>query len=782
VSRVSRDPGDSEGHQGNGSALGLQALWALVVPMNATGDTDNRPPTPVWATVKNQKGRFINISPSSYETYRACKRKWWYNKVQGLETPDTASTLLGTATHAVLDGYLEDRDGFVWDPKVQAHSIAQAGLHLLPPREVDVEGWVQDRCGPLPFLGRVDMSADVLPWRAGDERPHPGATMANLEGWLPWVGDHKTRGDLSWSKTAEELARDPQMLAYAYVLFRERWPEWRGAVALSHHNYRTKGIPVATRVDAIATWAQVEAAWRGFVAAAEDMARLALVSDHARIPPSTGACGQYGGCPFKSRCPASPENQQKNARSRAMTGAPVKKPGTPPTKKATPAAATATTEAPASTPTTSAESAAKKAAFKAKHGIGASTPNAPEAPKPGPGRKPVAPAKGQIVPSDAPTEPKGDAVKVAEQIRTATGITGFPFPWKSFKATMERNKISMDRAEEVLRAADLVLADDGDLVERAAPAAAPPKKATPAPAAAPPKKATTTKDPNAAKQTEAVAAIGEKLEAEGTISVAQAVEIAGTYFQRWHASRWEKIVTEATEGQSWEVQGDDVVAFGTEEEVPAEEEEEEVPAEEEEEETVEWTPEALWEALGALGYTTQQIERMTEETATHLASEGITNEGISIRKDGSFQLVTKSSPGEVEDPDEVTAPPVGDQVDTAEARAAGGASLTGGPGVFLGCLPDGLPIRNMAHVLAPYERAAAEAGAGQGPIPYVYALPFRDGSKAVASLLTADLYRNGWGKVLGAPMVFLDARHPAYDEVAHVLGSIPGAMIVRPIR
>ena len=242
-------------------------------------------------TVKSAvTGKGIRISPSAAKTFWRCKRKWWYQKVFGLPTPTSKAMELGTAVHAELEAYLAHGT----EPsRARAGRIASRGIDLLPdPKEVEERGGtvelrVSGKCGPLPYLGFVD----YLEWPEG-EHPH--------------VWDHKTTSDYKWSKTAEELGKDPQMLFYAYAVF-HGLPHQPSHVKMTHVYYLTKGQG-SRRVDAIydgATdipWGVAQKTWDRYVQTAETMADLASVEDQNKVPFNILACGDFGGCPFSERC------------------------------------------------------------------------------------------------------------------------------------------------------------------------------------------------------------------------------------------------------------------------------------------------------------------------------------------------------------------------------------------------------------------------------------------------------------------------------------------------
>jgi CRISPR/Cas system-associated exonuclease Cas4 (RecB family) len=105
---------------------------------------------------------FKSVSASQIATYRDCARKWWYQSILGLQTPQNASAALGEAVHAQLEKYLND--GTPPDAEKPAGRIASAGLKFLPPpgtvfTEVSMHGTNRDKKeageGEVPLPGAM---------------------------------------------------------------------------------------------------------------------------------------------------------------------------------------------------------------------------------------------------------------------------------------------------------------------------------------------------------------------------------------------------------------------------------------------------------------------------------------------------------------------------------------------------------------------------------------------------------------------------------------------------
>jgi hypothetical protein len=274
----------------------------LTIPagITLTSDGDLVLPAPV--------SKMPNLSATAMTNFRSCKRLWWFQKVAKIgEVAVGRALVTGIAVHDMLEIYL--KGGHIPDPHGgNFEAIAYAGLHLLPdPNTVGVEDWVTGMSsGPLPFKGKVDMY-DLT-----------GNNVKNA-GWdgLMWIGDHKTSSDPNkWGKTPEELAKNPQLLAYAYGLIqgavnRGEISKVPDAVAVSHVYYKTRGRPEGKRVDAVATWSDAVANWDSCGRVAHQMHALVPATSAKSIAPNRASCGNWGGCPMAGICFSSPRIQKQ---------------------------------------------------------------------------------------------------------------------------------------------------------------------------------------------------------------------------------------------------------------------------------------------------------------------------------------------------------------------------------------------------------------------------------------------------------------------------------------
>ena len=259
--------------------------------------------------ILNALGRELRISASSTETYLDCKRKWAYGYYWRVARVTSPAAEVGNKVHDVLETYL-DLGEKPEDPNNRYWRIAEPGLQFLPEVRTDapnpgdngvvgnweVEEWVKCQCGPLPFVGKVD--------------------LYNLEDFDNiQIDDHKTTGDHSWrwAKTPRQLAELIQPHAYAWSLVEVHRLNHPESVDFRHIYYATKGPPKAMEVRAPGVpWENVEKTWRKLEIISTQMAELALsITEPEEVEATTSSCKKYGGCPYADRCAASPLNRSK---------------------------------------------------------------------------------------------------------------------------------------------------------------------------------------------------------------------------------------------------------------------------------------------------------------------------------------------------------------------------------------------------------------------------------------------------------------------------------------
>ena len=229
---------------------------------------------------------FIKWSASQVDTYQTCNRKWWFNKILGLEVPQHPSAAIGSAVHAELEAYLEEKA-----PADSLGPIARTALPFAPkPGSVYVEEAIESlglTAAGLPALGYID--------------------VLDLKSDPPQVLDWKTTSNFRYAKSEEDLLRNVQMSVYAKATLamfdKLDLPEPK-AVRVTHVAMLTKTPHEARRASALMSLATIHENWRHVEATVADMKATALLDTPDKVTPSESACHAYGGCPFRDRCNA----------------------------------------------------------------------------------------------------------------------------------------------------------------------------------------------------------------------------------------------------------------------------------------------------------------------------------------------------------------------------------------------------------------------------------------------------------------------------------------------
>jgi hypothetical protein len=229
---------------------------------------------------------FVRWSASQVDTFQGCNRKWWFNKIMGLEIPQHPSAAIGSAVHAELEGYLTGEHGID-----KLGPIALTALPFAPrPETVYVERSIEDlklEAHGLPALGYID--------------------VLNLKDDPPEVLDWKTTGSLQWAKTADDLLRNVQMTVYAkatHAMFDSLGLAPPDAVRVTHVVMLTKAPHEARRTTALMDRATLAKNWAYVEKTVGEMKDAALLATPDKVTPTKSMCSAFGGCPFRSRCQA----------------------------------------------------------------------------------------------------------------------------------------------------------------------------------------------------------------------------------------------------------------------------------------------------------------------------------------------------------------------------------------------------------------------------------------------------------------------------------------------
>lgn len=253
-----------------------------------------------------------NLSHSAKEAYDLCPRKWWYASVLRTQVARSAAAVTGQQVHAELEH--RGKTGEWREPDLSKGRpipllIAQAAAADLP--DFEGEGWeIEGRVELPPTEGRALKTKGFIDiWRYDE-------ATKTLHVW-----DYKTTGSetFRWSKTAEELAENPQLCAYAKMLVELGKCPLPEAVSFRHINICTQ--PYAYRkVDGDyipkfrtmsvqsppVRWEVVEMRWREMQDTGRQMKGWLdkAPASPDEIPADTTGCSAFGGCPFQDQCSA----------------------------------------------------------------------------------------------------------------------------------------------------------------------------------------------------------------------------------------------------------------------------------------------------------------------------------------------------------------------------------------------------------------------------------------------------------------------------------------------
>lgn len=230
-------------------------------------------------------GVLQHVSPSQVTTYERCARKWYFEKVNHLRQPPTAAQARGENLHAQLQTYYETGA----QPEHEGLNLVLADARMPPRTEGVLVEHPRDyklnlTSSGVPMIGRIDL-LDIRP---------------GLGEHAPRVVDLKTTSSFRYLKSAEELARNVQLVVYAKYV--QTFHVHEGAITLAHANVLSRGTGVKFVTTEPLTRSHVD----GMYGAIEDTTKRMLVSARAStfedVAPNWNACTDFGGCPFLDRC------------------------------------------------------------------------------------------------------------------------------------------------------------------------------------------------------------------------------------------------------------------------------------------------------------------------------------------------------------------------------------------------------------------------------------------------------------------------------------------------
>lgn len=252
---------------------------------------------PTNVTVGKASTNKWKVSPTQVKAWMECPRKWGYRYIDGIETPQTKSAALGSATHSVLERYFAkgtDPDTSTREGKLAAAALQDGGF----PGPATLDASRDERMeGDLLVEAELNFEWDGVHYRGFMDLGWWGADDH------PTVSDHKTSSDpAKYGLTADQLLTDAQGLIYG-VFGMAYWSS--DACGLQWTYIKTKGraqvIPVRNllkRTEAHKNFADIVAPVGAAIYDA-----LKNVDEAKNLAANPSACGMYGGCPHAEYCP-----------------------------------------------------------------------------------------------------------------------------------------------------------------------------------------------------------------------------------------------------------------------------------------------------------------------------------------------------------------------------------------------------------------------------------------------------------------------------------------------
>ena len=245
--------------------------------------------TPVY-----KKHKVRNWSASQYDSFKDCKRKWFFKSILKVEAPQNASALRGENIHKALED-TENTNGSSdpgeWLTYVEAVKQAEykgENLIIFPKEEIGVEMHFS-----LPthtghkWQGKIDhVRLDRRPLR---------------------ITDWKTSSTLNYAKTPADLISDIQINCYAENMYQKGYPDDQmievGNVLIEVRSPPPKKVlprvlPLYVELDRN----HVRRVWESTKPQLDDMLVTSEIDDFQNVEPNTQSCNKYGGCPYRAQC------------------------------------------------------------------------------------------------------------------------------------------------------------------------------------------------------------------------------------------------------------------------------------------------------------------------------------------------------------------------------------------------------------------------------------------------------------------------------------------------
>lgn len=239
--------------------------------------------------------RIRYISASQIQNHQLCKRRWYFDKILGVERKSSPAMLEGTRIHRDIEKFLCGQSAELKTP--EARHLLEKNLIPLPWEKPGWEFFVEWEINGVQILG-YDLVGFVDLIAVG-----PRGEIALI--------DWKTRSKVSFEKAPsdEEIAFDLQLNLYAYAIF--ELLESVESVEICHVNVlrANRGGPISKVCRATVQRAEVYGMINGPVSdEIREMEITAQATSVTNLPRVVSACYKYGPCEYMDFCKLLPFN------------------------------------------------------------------------------------------------------------------------------------------------------------------------------------------------------------------------------------------------------------------------------------------------------------------------------------------------------------------------------------------------------------------------------------------------------------------------------------------
>lgn len=229
-----------------------------------------------------------------------CRRRYWFRYGgSGDPLPEQGNLRLGSAVHAIHEGYLES--GEIRTPVDTIHVDYRVG------EEERVEKYTPEDQVALAQLSWAHLPSPgegfaEVPFRVDYEGIEYAGTIDYLHGSKRLVIDHKTTSNLRWAKTTMQLVTDPQPLLYGLAVQQVYGP---GVVEFLWSYTQTRGRRAWRGISFTLMSQEIRDGVRTHLApkAREILAYHTTNPDPLSLSPEPSECQAYNRvCPYRARC------------------------------------------------------------------------------------------------------------------------------------------------------------------------------------------------------------------------------------------------------------------------------------------------------------------------------------------------------------------------------------------------------------------------------------------------------------------------------------------------